>query len=384
MKNKKLQINGNIQKKTMMLVICLIIFLILVNTVSASECGDVDGNGVVNSNDHNLILDSLVSLADDNSNSIADRLEDTDSDGVSNALENLAGRDLLLAEVDCSGSATSVLDSGNSGDDTGGDIFDAFFTHRLAIGLTAFLNGGEYDSNGLIDNCVDTDNDGYGLNNDPSCTNSGTDCNDNDAAINPGAAETCDNLDNDCDSTIDNFATSCGVGECTSTGTCTAGSDSCTPGSPTAEVCDSKDNDCDGTVDGFSTSCGLGECASTGTCAGGVDSCTAGTPTAETCDNLDNDCDGTVDGFSQSCYTGPGGTEGVGVCTAGTETCTAGSFGPCVGDVTPSAENCIDGLYNDCDTFVDCADTVDCPDFSPCDLFGGSCSGGVCAPLVGG
>ena len=62
-----------------------------------------------------------------------------------------------------------------------------------------------------------------------------------------------------------------------------------------AEVCDNLDNDCDGTIDTFATSCGVGACAATGVCMAGFDTCTAGAPATELCDGLDNDCDGTVD-----------------------------------------------------------------------------------------
>jgi len=78
----------------------------------------------------------------------------------------------------------------------------------------------------------------------------------------------------------------------------------------------------------------------------------------EVCDNLDNDCNGVTDGFSISCYTGPSGTENVGICHGGTKTCTAGSWGSCVGQQTPDIEslgvgNCGDTYDNDCDGYCD-------------------------------
>src|SRR5690349_4169119 len=118
------------------------------------------------------------------------------------------------------------------------------------------------------------------------------------------------------------------------------------------EVCDDGlDNDCDGTVDedcgcapGGTQSCydGPPEQAGIGTCARGTQTCEGmgefGTwspcsgathSVPEVCgDGLDNDCDGTVDngcgcvpGATQSCYTGPAGTEGMGECMPGTQTC---------------------------------------------------------------
>lgn len=51
------------------------------------------------------------------------------------------------------------------------------------------------------------------------------------------------------------------------------------------------------------------------------------------------------------CYTGPAGTEGVGACAAGTQTCNAdgSDYGACTGDVTPAAEDCATAADDDCD-----------------------------------
>jgi len=139
--------------------------------------------------------------------------------------------------------------------------------------------------------------------------------------------EVCDTLDNDCDGLNDEADdlgyTTCGLGVCEHT------IDNCIDGVPQVcdpfegagpELCDKLDNDCDGftTDDGVDeewyaqqTSCGVGECASTGDlgCQGGeqVDTCDEGQPVPEACvDGLDNDCDGFADRDDPDC---PGLTE---------------------------------------------------------------------------
>jgi hypothetical protein len=69
------------------------------------------------------------------------------------------------------------------------------------------------------------------------------------------------------------------------------------------------------------------------------------------------DCDDSdpsiTDSATRPCYTGPDGTEGVGVCVGGTETCTDGAWDyGCVGDVVPTRETC-DGSDQNCNGVVD-------------------------------
>jgi hypothetical protein len=196
----------------------------------------------------------------------------------------------------------------------------------------------------------------------------GTECN---AVLGTPSAETCDNVDNDCNGAVDDNltrATSCGVGECGSSGveTCTAGTwgnDTCTPGTPSAELCDGLDNNCDGAVDesftdlGTGCTAGVGACEATGSyvCTGDGFStecdATPGTPSAEVCDNQDNNCDGSIDeNLTQPTTCGAGECFG----NIGIETCTAGAWGndtcdPFAGAI---AESC-DNLDNNCDGVVD-------------------------------
>ncbi|HEX5058107.1 MAG TPA: putative metal-binding motif-containing protein [Kofleriaceae bacterium] len=130
----------------------------------------------------------------------------------------------------------------------------------------------------------DADNDGYG---DAAMTKkacakpvgyaaSSNDCNDNMAAINPGAKEICDYIDNDCDNLIDiadpnidptstktfyrdqdhdNFGAGAAMVACNAPsgyveagGDCNDSDNASWPGA--TEICDGADNDCDGGVDG--------------------------------------------------------------------------------------------------------------------------------------
>ena len=187
--------------------------------------------------------------------------------------------------------------------------------------------------------------------------------------------ESCDGLDNDCDGTVDGLLRPCysGADGTEDVGPCHGGVSACADGewggcfmevTPEEEICDGVDNDCDGTVDGLADrACYSGDPATldVGPCRGGTQSCVDGAwaacmdevlPAVEQCDDIDNDCDGTVDGITRACYTGPDGTEDVGLCQGGTETCTTGAWGSCDGEVTPVAEVC-DGEDNDCNDAVD-------------------------------
>jgi len=70
-------------------------------------------------------------------------------------------------------------------------------------------DGLDNDCDGQVDENCDQDNDGYcradftRVGNPAVCPLGGGDCNDNDAAINPGATEVCDGVDNNCSGTID-------------------------------------------------------------------------------------------------------------------------------------------------------------------------------------
>jgi hypothetical protein len=174
-------------------------------------------------------------------------------------------------------------------------------------------------------------------------------------------AETCDGADEDCDGAIDEGLTrTCGmsVGRCLSgIATCTAGVWGTCEGEVLAgtETCDGSDEDCDGSTDeSTDRACG----SDTGECAVGLERCELGAyaacsgaieATSESCNARDDDCDGAVD----ERIVRPCGSD-VGVCVAGTQTCSAGTFPTaCSGEVVARAEACDGTLDDDCDGAVD-------------------------------
>ena len=69
------------------------------------------------------------------------------------------------------------------------------------------------------------------------------------------------------------------------------------------------------------------------------------------------------------CYSGSDGTEGVGPCTSGTETCSADgtAWSSCEGEVTPSAEVCDNNIDDNCNGAVDDIADIDGDGYTTCD-----------------
>ena len=206
---------------------------------------------------------------------------------------------------------------------------------------------------------VDSDGDGFG---DPASSTvlasaqagfvqDNTDCDDTDVLTYLGAPELCDGVDNDCDGQIDES----GIGS--------------------AVYYRDADGDGYGNSNDVTQACTQpsGYVSNNTDCNDGNVSIQPGA--TEVCDNEDNDCDGLVDeSLTRGCYGGPPGTAGIGVCSAGTETCSGGAWGNCVGQVIPAGEvcnslddncdgttdencpDCNDGLDNDADGWTDSAD----------------------------
>ncbi len=209
----------------------------------------------------------------------------------------------------------------------------------------------------------------------------------------------CDGLDADCDGRTDE-----GDGaepplrgcfdappDLAGRGRCRAGVQACEGGRwadclgavlPAIETCNGVDDDCDDATDegpGGGTlveTCygGPEGTADVGACRSGVRFCLEGRPEnpcegeirpgREICDGADNDCDDEVDevdggcacepGTERPCYPGAAGTEGVGICTGGTQRCRddGSGYDACHGAVVPAAETCNDA-DDDCDGALD-------------------------------
>ena len=250
--------------------------------------------------------------------------------------------------------------------------------------------------------CVDEDGDGYG----EGCE-LGADCDDSNAGISPAAGETCNGADDDCDGVPDEdlVAPSCALTD----GICAGATKSCGgdvgwldcgateygDGWESDETtCDAVDNDCDGTTDegctcapGTMQACG----SDVGVCMAGTQTCTDAAewgpcmgdvgPMGESCNGDDDDCDGTADEAAD--LTAPLCPLQVGVCAGSRRACTgAGGWGACAGTASYGAsyeasEVACDGLDNDCDGVTD--EGCDClaGDTQPCGTDVGACTSGL-------
>ena len=214
----------------------------------------------------------------------------------------------------------------------GGDCDDT--DAGVRPGATELCNAVDDDCDGSVDEGFDTDGDGF-FGGTTGCENTyllNADCDDGDAAINPGAAELCDGVDQDCDGGVDedfdldgDGVTTCGGDGDPSTlrdNDCDDANPNVRPG--LSEICGNGiDDDCDGLADVDQDGDGDGVTTCDGDCD---DEDAAVSPLQdERCDGLDNDCDGDVDSADADCPDAPAPPVDTGLTGTG---CSCDASGP--------------------------------------------------------
>ncbi len=263
---------------------------------------------------------------------------------------------------------------------------------------------GETDEATLRTYYADSDGDGYGVagSTREACSvpdgwaSNPLDCDDVRTFVNPAVPESCNGLDDDCDTRMDEGllrtfyldddgdgfgATSSAAPACsplTADHTERGGDcdDASAARSPVGlEACNGADDDCDASTDeGVLRTYyrdmdgdGVGGTTTQSACSPPTGFVALGGDCADTnaarypgrfdaCNGVDDDCNGSVD---PGCDCEDGDTQmncgpatGAGECVIGTQLCIGGQWGQCVGAVAASAETC-DGRDEDCDGVVD-------------------------------
>ena len=383
---------------------------------------------------------------------------DDDCDGLTDADDpQLGENDEPLCEQQdgvCAGAAKPTSLCINGGWQACDEPVYAAYSSDYAAGAETTCDDLDNDCNAVVDDACDQDDDGFcdegkvvvKLGEDPDvwpaiCSEGPGDCADQDGGVFPGAGESCNGYDDDCDGLTDALdaadllatdlqgcANQNGVcrGATKPVELCMNGAwapcDAATFGAhagagyqPNGEItCEGDDNDCDGLADedfsvttldgqvrtGVGTSCGVGACQ------GGTTACNADGSgiecstelfevSAEFCDGVDNDCDGFTDAQDADLpgNDAPACERQVGVCGGATKPitlCVGGEWQPCAADqyldyttrYEDGLELSCDAHDNDCDGQTDedhsYTDPLSGAELKKWDACGtGACLGGV-------
>ncbi|MCK6571151.1 thrombospondin type 3 repeat-containing protein [Myxococcota bacterium] len=370
-------------------------------TGDACDADDTDRDGIPDGEDLCPLLDVRPVDADgdgvgdqcDVCPAVADRDQaDADGDGTGDACEIPDQDEDGVLDADDNCPRAPNVDQADADEDGVGDPCDDCpaapdFSQR------------DRDEDGIGDACdpcpdaprVGDDHDDLDRDGTPACAG---DCADDDAFVRPGVPETCNGVDDDCTGRADDawpeVGAECRVGQ----GACErlgafycldAGTTACSaqPGRPVAESCNDVDDDCDGQIDEGLVGCCEPEetqaCgADVGLCRAGVQVCRADRswgpcdgrgPSDEVCNGADDDCDGqTDDGLGVV-------TCGVGRCAHPVASCEAGAPGFCDPMAGAAPETC-NAQDDDCDGRID--DGFDLlTDEANCGRCGQRCDAGV-------
>ena len=137
--------------------------------------------------------------------------------------------------------------------------------------------------------CEDLDGDGFSGTDAPQC--GPLDCNDDNDAVYPGATESCNNVDDNCNQVIDEDLTqACGDGLCTGVSTCTAGNwGSCSSDGNDCDICGVCSQGVCGFDDGQSADCSIYDIDPIDTCTYDPDAIDV---TLDTSDGFISQCTG--------------------------------------------------------------------------------------------
>ena len=231
----------------------------------------------------------------------------------------------------------------------------------IYTGATELCDTVDNDCSGAADDPFDLDLDGVTTcGPDGVAGNADDDCDDADAANQPGGVELCDAADNDCGGDVDEGLDVDGDGltPCGPDGVAGNSDDDCDDADPdnyagNPEVCDAADNDCDGEPDQGLDDDGDGvtPCGPDGVDATADDDCDDADPdnfagNVEACDGSDNDCDGAVDNGFDDDGDGWPGEEHADACGDAWAQLDCDDLAPAV---HPGAEEVCNALDDDCD-----------------------------------
>lgn len=315
--------------------------------------------------------------------------EVTCDDGLDNDCDGLTDG----ADSNCGGAVVNCSDFNNSCDNClnagceycvknntcyeVGICDDNWWGGRNCEENNACRGGGHGGSCPVPPSCDDNDGDGYGDPANAICTHPELDCDDGDAAVNPGASEICDNLmDDDCDGLVDCDDTvdcpaalpECQVQECLGTDSSCGAHPNCEDCSVLdpcdgekllswychnnsecryiqADDCDDHDYCVDEDHKNYYCDSGTGGCewewdyCSTECGDYGVDESLTNNNCA---DNIDNDCDSLEDENDPGCQTGCTDEDGDGYCVEDGD-CNDDSFLD-----SGDTDFCIQCMSNDC------------------------------------
>ncbi len=340
---------------------------------------DDDGDGTIDCEDTDCAADAACALTEDCATA-----GDEDANGLADCADPACTCD---PDADLDGSPASL-------DCDDADALNFPGNPEVCDGQDNDCDGEEdNDAVDMVTYYADTDRDGYG---DAAATKTsceippgyvtvGTDCNDDDELTHPGAEEACDvEDDTNCDGSVgDDDVDADGFIACQD---CNDADATISPDA--TEVCDEVDQNCNSEIDeGVQTEFyadadadSFGDAATplyactqpAGAAVNNLD-CNDGddtiNPTAvETCDALDQNCNGVVDEGVELAWFVDADADGFGDVASLTSSCTSpgadytSTGGDCDdtnADRNPGeTEACEDGTDNDCNADVDCDDSV--------------------------